>query len=153
MKKRFPLLLILLILACTSVKKENANKQTLIAVDSMFSKLSEEKGMKAAFLAYADDDVVKPNPGQLPIIGKAALAKSFEGEKEDFILTWHPVKAEISASGDLGYTFGNWQLILKAKPDSVATHYGNYVSIWKKQNDGSWKYVLDTGNSTPKPAN
>ncbi|MEI7727400.1 MAG: hypothetical protein WCK09_19985, partial [Bacteroidota bacterium] len=64
------------------------------------------------------------------------------------ILKWVPVKAEISQSNDLGYTFGNWELYLKSKD---TTMYGNYVSIWEKQEDGSWKYVLDAGSNTPKP--
>jgi hypothetical protein len=29
--------------------------------------------------------------------------------------------------------------------------YGNYMSVWKKQDDGSWKFVLDGGNTTPPP--
>ena len=27
--------------------------------------------------------------------------------------------------------------------------YGHYISIWKKQPDGSWKFVFDTGNENP----
>jgi ketosteroid isomerase-like protein len=62
------------------------------------------------------------------------------------------VKADISSSGDLGYTFGNWQIFVKGGPTSKdTTIYGNYISIWKKQADGSWKYELDGGNVTPKP--
>jgi ketosteroid isomerase-like protein len=70
------------------------------------------------------------------------------GTDSGLMLTWVPVKAEISLSGDLGYTFGNWELFVKS---SDTTLYGNYVSIWKKQADGSWKYVLDAGCNTPNP--
>lgn len=29
--------------------------------------------------------------------------------------------------------------------------YGKYNTIWKKQRDGTWKVVLDMGNSSPEP--
>jgi ketosteroid isomerase-like protein len=54
--------------------------------------------------------------------------------------------AEASISGDMGYTFGNWKF---TKKDRVM--YGNYSTIWKKQVNGSWKFVCDGGNITPKP--
>jgi ketosteroid isomerase-like protein len=75
--------------------------------------------------------------------------KSLEGLQEDFVLTWEPLKAD--ASGDLGYTFGNWARKSKTAAGSDTTVYGNYVSIWKRQADGSWKYVFDSGNGTPGP--
>jgi ketosteroid isomerase-like protein len=57
----------------------------------------------------------------------------------------------MAASGDLGYTYGNYQLKAKDKDGKVVTRYGKYASIWKKQKDGSWKVVLDMGNSSPAP--
>lgn len=151
MKKKLPFIFLLLTAACTTVKKDSISKQMLITADSNFSQLCKEKGMKAAFIAYADEEVIKPYDGKLPAIGKAALIQTFEGKQFDFTLTWKPVKVEISNCGDLGYTFGNWRMVRKAMPDSIL--YGNYITIWKKQTDGSWKYVFDTGNSTPEPAN
>jgi hypothetical protein len=41
----------------------------------------------------------------------------------------------------LGYTYGNYQL----KMDTLIEK-GTYVSIWKKDENGHWKYVLDSGN-------
>lgn len=64
-----------------------------------------------------------------------------------FTLEWYPVKVEVSKSADLGYTFGNW-IFTNVKGEK---EYGNYMTVWKKQKDGSWKYVIDGGNSTPEP--
>jgi ketosteroid isomerase-like protein len=50
-----------------------------------------------------------------------------------------------STSADLGYTIGKWQVRSRAHPDSVFSH-GNYVTIWRKQPDGSWKAAVDIGN-------
>ncbi len=66
-------------------------------------------------------------------------------------LTWTPVKAEMAASGDLGYTYGNYVYTAKNKEGKLVTTYGKYTSIWKKQKDGQWKVVVDMGNSSPDP--
>lgn len=150
MKKRTWLLLLPL-LACRPPK---ADVQLLLSVDREFSAMCMDKGMQEAFLEYAADDVIKLRPGELPVMNKAELRQMFEAHASDGVLKfqWSPVKADIAASGDLGYTFGNWSIFIRS--DGVTkdtTIYGNYVSIWKKQKDGSWKYVLDGGNSTPKP--
>ncbi len=58
-------------------------------------------------------------------------------------MTWKPKGANVAASGDLGYTYGVYEIHTSAQ-DTVL--YGTYVSIWKKQQNGKWKFVLDSGN-------
>ena len=67
-------------------------------------------------------------------------------------LAWEPDTASIAAGGDLGYTIGRYQL-RKLKPDGSFTvlSTGRYLTIWRKQPDGSWKAELDTGNPDPAP--
>lgn len=60
-------------------------------------------------------------------------------------MTWQPVKAEISASGDLGYTYGYYQARSHTAQGDVVRE-GKYTTIWRKQSDGTWKVVLDIGN-------
>ena len=57
--------------------------------------------------------------------------------------------ADISSSGDLGYTYGTFEFRSKDKDGKPTVDYGKYTSIWKKQADGSWKVALDMGNSSP----
>ena len=61
-------------------------------------------------------------------------------------LSWEPLRAEIAASQDLGYTFGRYAL----RDGETVKAYGVYVTVWKKQPDGSWKFVLDGGGTTPQ---
>ena len=70
-------------------------------------------------------------------------------DQKDNHLTWRPVGADISASGDLGYTYGTFEFRSKDKNGKPTVEHGKYTSIWKKQNDGSWKVVLDMGNASP----
>ncbi len=127
-------------------------KQKLLDTDKDFCKMSLKSGMKAAFVSYADVEVIKMDQDKHPVFGLEALKATMKDDKESpSNLFWTPVKAEVSKSNDLGYTFGNWQLPAKTQTGKDTTYYGNYVTIWKKQANGKWKYVLDTGTSTPKP--
>jgi len=105
-----------------------------------------KEGFNAAILYYADSNIVKFESNQLPIIGKAALAASFDKNKDIKTLSWKPEKAEVASSGDIGYTWGNWKFVVKD-----TTYYGNYFTAWKKQPRGNWKVSLDGGNNTPRP--
>ena len=104
--------------------------------------------MATSFIFYADKEVVKLGEGHFPIIGKDSLIASFANKPpQTFTLEWYPLKVEVSKSSDLGYTFGNW-IFTNAKGEKG---FGNYMTVWKKQKDGTWKYVIDGGNSTPDP--
>lgn len=144
----FTLLPVLLFLAsCGREKEAGYDKKILLKTDRDFSQMSMEKGMKAAFIFYAADEVIKMRDGKEPLFGIRELAKSLEELPDHGIsLQWVPVKADVS--GDLGYTFGKWEMRISGR-DTV--QYGTYVTVWKKQENGSWKFVLDAGNSGPKP--
>ena len=147
MKTIRTILAVVILSGCCCEKKNDPS--VLIATDKAFSQMSIEKGLNTAFIFYADDSVVKIREGNFPIIGKNDMIKAYLARKDSgIILKWKPVKAEIGQSNDLGYTYGIWELYLKARD---TTMYGNYITIWKKQPDGTWKYVLDTGSNTPKP--
>lgn len=106
--------------------------------------MAAKDGFLKAILTYTDDDVVKLNEGEFPIIGKKAFEQTASGKAGPTTLTWFPVNAEAAESGELGYSWGNWKYILKG-----TTIYGNYFTLWKKDKKGSWKVALDGGNSTP----
>jgi ketosteroid isomerase-like protein len=116
--------------------------------DRAFSKMSAEQGMAKAFIEYADENVIRLNPRAYASIGKSDLIKSFEGDKFDGTLTWEPLK--VSVDDKLAYTFGDWKMLINVQGRDT-TLYGNYISVWKKQDDGTWKFVIDGGNPTPGP--
>ena len=55
-----------------------------------------------------------------------------------FSLQWTPVRADVGAAGDVGYTVGTYEASM-----SGATEKGKYVAVWKKQSDGTWKVKED----------
>ena len=128
----------------TKKKNDSADaKQQMMDADKAFSKLSEEKGMKAAFIEYIDSNGVLLRANEMPVIGADAIDYLIQQNDSTYTLKWAPSKGVIAESGELGYTYGLYQLQSKIK-DTVI--FGTYVSIWKKQSDGSWKFVLDSGN-------
>ena len=124
-------------------KDPAAEKKALMDADRAFSKLSMEKGMKAAFIEFIDSNGVLLRPASMPIVGANAIDYLIRQNDSTYKMEWQPSHAEVSTNFDLGYTYGIYALHPSVQ-DTVL--YGTYVSIWKKQGDGTWKFVLDSGN-------
>jgi ketosteroid isomerase-like protein len=124
---------------------EQANREDammeLVETDRAFSKTCSEKGMKKAFLEYLANDAVLLRPGQMPIIEGDVISFLSAQEDTSFVMSWEAKGGHIAQSNDLGFTYGIYKVKTK---DTVLS--GTYVSIWQKQDDGSWKVVLDSGN-------
>jgi len=116
------------------------NKE-LMTVDRAFSALSKERGMNRAFLSYVAEDAVMLSPNKMPIAGKDKINALFQRNDSDKEFTWEPLYADIAESGELGYTYGTYTITTDGE-----TQKGTYVSIWKKDSGGKWKFVLDSGN-------
>jgi len=159
MKSFLPILVIAFLVATIALPitspsvsaSPRATTETLKQLEGEFMKAAAEKGSQGYMSYYADDSVEVPNGGPL-IVGKAEIAKGmgFLDDKNNRLI-WTPVGADISASGDLGYTYGNFEFHAKDKDGKAIVQYGKYTSIWKLQKDGSWKVVLDMGNASPDP--
>jgi ketosteroid isomerase-like protein len=137
---------LLLLISCTQPAKDLSEQSAkeIRDADLAMNDMAIKEGFNKALLAYADDSLIKPQDGQMPIIGKKALEDHYAGKDGPKEISWNPCTAEASASGDLGYTVGNWKYIT---PDT--TMYGLYYTIWKKQADGKWKWTVDGGNNMP----
>ncbi len=136
------------IFSCASPKKEepvdaDKYKASLLKADEDFSELSMQKGLKNAYLEYIDSNGVLLRPNVIPIAGADAVDYIIGLKDTGYTMQWKPTDAIVAQSGELGYTYGVYQI----KPSLVDTaFYGTYVSIWKKQGNGKWKFVLQSGN-------
>jgi ketosteroid isomerase-like protein len=122
---------------------ESAKREIRIA-DLELAKSVADRSLKS-FLNLVDDDAIFF--GKDMSRGKAAVSKAWLPLFTDrsLFLKWHPTQVEVSSSGDLGYSIGEYERIGKDASGSPATATGNYVSIWRRQPDGRWKVVLDIG--------
>jgi len=142
--------LLLLMGSCdtkTKIIKKSLSADEILQADIAFSNMSRQVGMKKAFLEYIDNEGILLKPNHPPIAGADAIEFLSGINDTSYTLTWKPSKAEIAGSDDLGFTFGIYEL--KTKDTTLK---GTYVSIWKKQKDGGWKFVLDSGNEGISPA-
>ncbi len=131
---------VLLLVASAWAASPEDLKKELIAADTKFAAVTAERGLEG-FLSFLAPDVLKfAGPGRLLTTRDQTrdwLKKSFE--QPGFQLNWKPLGAEAAASGDLGYTWGEYEAAPSGKR-------GHYLSIWKRQRDGSWKVAADLGN-------
>src|SRR5438309_2526374 len=90
------LFLSLFLAGCTV--SQNASTAVLLKVDSDFSNVSKEHGVKTAFLQYIDDSAVLLKPNAYPIVGAAAKQFYLNQTSHDYSLTWMPQAATIARS-------------------------------------------------------
>lgn len=141
-------LLIFLASSCTLIQNnEEKAAEVLIERDIQFSDYSQEYGIKKAFIEFADSAAVLLKPNRMPIKGSLSIRGYYKMLDDSRLnLSWVPLEARIAKSRDLGYTYGIWEL-----KSSDTIENGTYVTIWRKDNNGTWKYVLDSGNEGLKP--
>jgi ketosteroid isomerase-like protein len=114
----------------------------LLKQEAEFSNASALNARTAFELFLADDArVLRQNVE--PAIGKLAVGKLMP--EAGRALTWQVALTDVAASGDLGYTYGSFELNTRG----VTLQHGSYVRVWKKVN-GKWKVVADVMSPDPK---
>ena len=144
------LLSFVVITVVNSQPKITDDKNALFNIDREFSKFSEENGIFKAFTSYMDNEAVIYRDKQEPFKGREAITELFKNSATTSQLIWEPTFADIDTNGNLGYTRGKWTYTATDSNNVISEATGYYVTIWKKQTDGSWKYVFDTGISSPE---
>jgi ketosteroid isomerase-like protein len=126
--------------------------QELLAADRAFAARAASEGVGAAFGAFATPTAVLVTAaGELPI-GPEAIAAGFADWPAGAALEWAPVYGFAAASGDLGFTVGE-AIFRRAGEDGRPLERGTkYLTVWRRQPDGQWRYAADGGNARPAPA-
>jgi ketosteroid isomerase-like protein len=113
--------------------------------DSLFADLSYRRGMAAAFSeTVAPDGAVFADPAL--VVGPAAIADAYRIIAQGTSLSWRPVYADIAGSADLGYTIGEYVSTGRGPSGAAVQRVGKYLTVWRRQPDGSWKFMIDGGN-------
>lgn len=160
MKERigFVLLALLTITAGGCAKKVDldAARTAIRTADAEWAKATAAKD-EAGFMALvATDGHILP-PNEPAVSGTNAIRQWFSGMSAmpGFSVSWKPTLVEVATSGDMGYTVGAYELTMQDPYGATINDHGKYVTVWKKQADGSWKVAVDTFNSDvplPVPA-
>jgi len=101
-------------------------------------------------LSFYADDAAMMYPNMPAIVGKDAIRayeKQFFADPA-FTIQSQITGADVAQSGDLGYTQGTYTYTATdPKTGKVVTDRGKWLTVRKKQADGSWEIVRDTASS------
>ena len=106
-----------MILSCTK-NARNSSEGILLLTDRNFSAMSVKDGMFKAFLFYIAEEGVILRDNSFPSKGRERLKEYYSGKNDtSVILSWEPLFGKISASGDIGYTYGIYTSTAKTTGD------------------------------------
>lgn len=143
-------LCLLLLSGCQEPVDPAAEKAALLEHDREFEAFTASDGYIEAYHRYSAEDVLLLPPSGQPRSGReriyqedsdVGLMGQLEGFTED---------GSVSASGDLGWTWGRWIFTIENEEGEPTVLYGKYVNVWEKI-DGEWKLVSNIWNENPKP--
>jgi ketosteroid isomerase-like protein len=142
--------------ACAPAEPADMSAEAAAAIrqaDSAFEAAARSGDTDAAMAMHADNAMVFP-PGQPMVSGSAAVRALWTEmtAMPGFSISWQVSGTSAAASGDLGYSWGTAQLTMSGPDGMPMSSQEKYVTIWRKQADGTWKVVVDMFNSnTPPP--
>ena len=110
----------------------------IVAAELAFARAAREKGQWTAFREFATDDAVMFVPE--PVNARDWLAKQKDPAES---VKWQPHQVWMSCDGSLAVTKGAWQ-----RPDGS---FGYFTTVWERQPDGEYKWVLDQGDVLAEP--
>lgn len=129
---------------CAGADRE-AYKAELVKVENAFNALAQEKGLLQAFEHFAAPDVAFIDTDPRRFRGLAAVRERLGPDEPGVKLTWSPLFTEVSDDGTLGYNYGRYESRRPGPDGKEVVRGGFFLTIWKRQPDGTWKYVMDTG--------
>ena len=147
----FVVLVCALVAVSSLAEKKATSPDALMKADRDFDRVTAEKGIDGWVSFFAEDGMQLTPEGNIK--GHQAI-RAYMGPafaRPGFSLRWKPTFADIADSGDLGYTTGTYESRGIDAQGNPVVRTGRYVSIWKKQKDGSWRVVLDTGAPDAPP--
>jgi uncharacterized protein (TIGR02246 family) len=131
-------------LSCNSKQDEKHDLDLLNAAitenDNAWNNLDVEKIVGL----FAEDGTLLNDQSEMSR-GRDAIRKTFELAKPEKF-EFKRDKVEVKMDGNFAYEIVNQVVIIKNKDEESKTFHNKYIHIWKKQNDGSWRVLIDMNN-------
>jgi len=120
--------------------------------DSAFALAADLQGAGLAFSTFAAPQGVLFSGTEVVATPAAVRALLEERQRRGATLNWRPVYADAAESGDVGMTIGESVIMGRSESTgSVFQRFGKYLTIWQRQPNGSWRFVVHGGNLSPTP--
>jgi len=135
--------------SCAQTVNVEQEKTALMAVDADWAKSVGDMDKFSSFLA---PDATFTMSGAPAVHGDKTIRETLTGlsKAPGFALTWKATRADVSASGDLGYTAGDYSITMNNAANVPSTEKGAFLTAWKKIN-GAWKVIEDTAIPSSPP--
>lgn len=137
----------LLVLPAPPLPAADEAAQVIVESERAFAASVRARGVRAGFLEWLTPTGVVFKPG--PVFGASFYQRQPEGWNG--LLDWRPSRAAISADGKLGWSTGPWTWRRDSTAGKAEAH-GQYMSLWRRSPDGTWRVVLDGGVTHPAPS-
>ena len=149
-----PLLLASALTSCAHIGADSASdsKRALRAADSALQKAVADKNLEDIVAFYAEGAVLLPTAEPI-VVGKSAIRDEWQHilEIPDFQNKAALTKIEVASGGDMAYSLGTYAATMLGEDGKIATEPGKWLSVWKRQADGTWLIVADTYNTDIPP--
>jgi ketosteroid isomerase-like protein len=158
MIKRIAACILFAALSAIALAKADPDKEKLkakvAAMEDAFCAMAKEKGLLAAFSYFAAPDVAFIDTDPRKFRGPAAVLERIGPDQPGISLTWSACYTDVSDDGTMGYNYGRYESRGPGPDGKERVRGGWFLTIWKRQPDGSWKYVMDNGapDRPPPPA-
>ncbi len=136
---------LLLIFGCGNNPPGNPEiwKQEVADTEKAFNDMAQEKGLVEAFAHFAAEDGVIRRSRKI-VKGKEEIRKWYEKDvRPNETLTWSPTFIDVSKSGDLAYTYGDFTFTSYDSLGNEKKNQGIFHTVWKRQADNTWRFVWD----------
>jgi len=120
-------------------------KDEVIATEAEFCKSVENNGLQKAFTEFSADEVVLLRSNKL-VKGKNSINdfyQNYSNANEKIKLIWEPDFVDVSISGDMAYTYGNYIFTTYDSSGIAKSDTGIFHTVWKRQQNGEWRFVWD----------
>ena len=154
-RRLLALILLLTGLAQAAPPDKAQLKKEVAAMEDQFCAMARDQGLLAAFQHFAAPDVAFIDTDPRKWHGPAAVLERIGPDQPGVTLTWSASFTDVSDDGTLGYNYGRYEWKATDREGKVHTSTGWFLTLWKRQPDGSWRYVMDNGapdKPTAKPA-
>ena len=120
-------------------------KAELAAMEDAFCAMARDRGLLAAFEHFAAPDVAFVDTDPRRFRGLAAVRERLGPDRPGVTLTWSAMFTDVSDDGTLGYNWGRYEWRGPGPDGQPVVRAGFFLTIWKRQPDGTWRYVMDNG--------
>ncbi len=118
-------------------------KAEVFNTEKAFEQLCADSGIAVGFVRFADKEAVILRGNDSIIKGKEAIRNFYKKTDPKASVSWTPDFIEVSKDGSMAYTYGGYIWKIKQDDGTIKEFKRVFHTVWKRQKNGSWKYVWD----------